>query len=283
MYRFIKGTGILLSRLSPNGLDRLARVATFLAYDILRFRRRLILKNLRIAFGNALTETERARIGRESVRHVLLTFFEFLRSVRIDILGDTTVDGRHHVTDALKEGRGGYILCCHLGNWEAMGGSGTRFAVPTHSLVKEMRNRGIDRLVDELRRKNGLYPIYRKPAGTAVKTIRHTLKRNELVGFILDQARPYAPRVPCFGTPAKTQTSLAVIWRKYPAPVIPVSIRRIAPGKHHITVWPALKLESTKNAEDDVLEITAQCNAMIEKMVRTCPEQYFWMHNRWKA
>ncbi len=282
MYRFIKGTGNLLSRLSPNGLDRLARMASFLAYDILRFRRRLILTNLRIAFGNELTEAERARIGRESVRHFLLTIFEFLRSVRIDILGDTTVDGVEHVTEVLAQGRGGYILCSHLGNWEAMGGAGTRFVVPTYSLVKEMRQKGTDRLVDELRRKNGLYPIYRKPAGSAVKAIRETLKRNELVGFILDQARPQAPRVPFFGTPAKTQTSLAVIWRKYPAPIIPVSIRRIAPGKHAITVWPALKPELTKDAEADVLRITGQCNEMIEKMVRTAPEQYFWMHDRWK-
>lgn len=221
-------------------------------------------------------------MGRESLYHFILTFFEFLRSVRIDILGDTTYEGRDLVMDALKEGRGGYILSCHLGNFEAMGGSGTRFAVPTYSIVKEMRNKGVNQLVDELRRGNGLYPIYRKPEGTAIKAILKTLKRNELVGFMLDQARPEAPRIPFFGTPAKTQTSLAVMWRKHPAPIIPVSIRRLAPGKHHITVWPALETERTKDAEADVYRITEQCNKMIETMIRTCPEQYFWLHNRWK-
>ncbi len=276
MYRFIKGTGIFLSRLSPARLEQAARVLAVLSFDLLRFRRRLILANLAVAFGAEKSQAERVRIGRASMMHFFLTVFEFLRSVRQDILGDTVVEGVEHVTRALEEGRGGYILCCHLGNWEAMGGAGTRFAVPTYSLVKEMRQGGVDRLVDELRRKNGLYPIYRKPAGAAIKQIRQTLKRNELVGFVLDQARPRTPKVPFFGKPAKTQTSLATLWRKHPAPIIPVSIRRVSAGKHVVTAWPPLNVEGRGE------RLTEQCNEMIEQMIRTCPDQYFWLHDRWK-
>lgn len=283
MYRFIKGVGILLSRLTPAGLDRLARGCAVLAYDILRFRRRLILNNLTIAYGHEMSKADRVHVGRESVRHVFLTFFEFLRSVRIPLLEETTAEGVEHVTNALAQGKGAYILCGHHGNWEVMGAAGTRFAgAPNHGIVKEMRQKGADQLVDELRRKNGMYPIYRKPAGSALKAIRETLRANELVGFVLDQARPGAPRIPFFGTPAKTQTSLAVIWRKYPAPIIPVSVHRLSPGRHHITVWPALDVHATDDSQQDVLRITEQCNAMLEKMIRTCPEQYFWLHDRWK-
>lgn len=282
MYSFIKRIGILLSRLSPAALSRLARVFAILSFDVLRFRRRLILKNLAIAFGDERSAKERVRIGRDSMMHFFLTIFEFLRSVRIDILAETTSEGMEHITHALKEGRGAYILSGHLGNWEALGGAGTRFAAPAHSLVKNMQQSGTDQLVDELRRGNGVYPIYRKPAGSAIRQIRETLKRNELVGFILDQARPRAPRIPFFGVPAKTQTSLAVMRRKYPSPIIPVSIRRLAPGKHIFTVWPPLEIQTTAHAEEDVRRITEACNRSLERMIRTCPEQYFWLHNRWK-
>ena len=280
MYRVIKGISGLVGRLSPAGWNRLACGLAFLSFDVLRFRRRLILNNLAIALGDELTPAERVRVGRASTVHFFLTVLEFLGSVRNDLMADVTAEGVDIVQQALAEGGGAYILCGHLGNWEVMGGAGSRFAAPTHALVKEVA--GANRLVDELRRKAGLFPIYRKPPSRALRAIRDTLKRNELVAFILDQARPGAPRIPFFGTPAKTQTSLAALWRKTPRPVIPVSIRRIRPGVHHVKAWPPLELEQTDDADRDIITLTTQFNAMLERMIRTCPEQYFWMHNRWK-
>ena len=282
MYACLTCCGRWLHRRAPSALDRLARVAAFVAFDLLRFRRRLILRNLELAFGDEWTPARRVEVGRNSMRHFFLTVFEFLESVERDLLDEVTAEGVNHAQQALAEGRGVYVLCGHLGNWEAMGGAGTRFAAPTHALVKEVGKGGANRLVDELRRKAGFSPIYRKPRGAALKAIHRALGRNELVAFILDQARPGAPRIPFFGTPAKTQTSLAAIWRKTPRPVIPVSIRRLAPRRHVVMAWPPLDLGKTDKAEQDVLNLTAQFNVMLETMIRTAPEQYFWLHNRWK-
>ena len=282
MYRIIRGLGICVSSLSPGGLERLARACAVLSFDIVRFRRRLILRNLEMALGAETTPAERVRIGRASMKHFMLNVFEFLGAVRRDMLDDLTVEGAESVWRALEEGQGAYILCCHLGNWEAMGAAGTRLAAPTHALVKEVGEGGANRLVDELRRKSGLYPIYRRPAGAAMRALRAALDRNELVAFMLDQAVRGAPRLPFFGHPAKTQTSLAAIWRKTPRSIFPVSIQRVAPRRHRLTVWPQVPAKKTGDSKQDVLDITAQCNLMIEKMIRTCPEQYFWIHDRWK-
>jgi KDO2-lipid IV(A) lauroyltransferase len=88
--------------------------------------------------------------------------------------------------------------------------------------------------------------------------------------------------MPFFGTPAKSQTSLAAIWRKRPAPILPIAIERLAYGRHRLRVWPPLQVEKTNDVEADILRITGQCNQMLEKMIRVAPEQYFWLHNRWK-
>lgn len=283
MYRVIRGFGYWLACRTPAQLDKMANTAAFLWFDMLRFRRRLIVRNLTIAFGDDLSAAERCRMGRASIRHLILTFFEFLQSVRMDPLRRLTVEGDEHAAAALQEGRGAYILCAHLGNWEIFGGTGERLmTTPVSGIVKEVGKGRLNYLVDELRRGCGWIPIYRKPAGEALRAIRAALKRNEFVAFMLDQARPGAPRIPFFGAPARTQTSLAAFARKYPAPVIPVCIRRLSPGRHHVHVWPALELPRSDDAEKDVLESTARFNRQIETMIRTAPEQYFWLHNRWK-
>lgn len=284
MYHIIKTLAIAISKLSPGAVDRLARGLAFVVFDVLRIRRALVLRNLEIAFGNEKSPEERLRIGRESVYHVMLTFLELLRSVRIDIHGQTTCRGLEHIQDALTEGNGAYFLGCHLGNWEAMGSAGTRFlGTPAWSIVKKIKQRGVNRFVEEIRHGNGLYTIHRDPPGQALRAIRDTLRKNQTVGFMLDQARPGAPRIPFFGTPAKTQISLAAIWRKHPAPVVPVFIRRAGADRHEIDVRPALKPKRTDDSKRDTLENTALFNRVLEEMIRVCPEQYFWMHNRWKA
>ncbi len=282
MYRVIKLLGHWLSRRRPETLERMARVLAILCFDLLRLRRRLIIKNLTIAFGERWSVAQRVATGRAAWKHFFLTAMETLRAVDTDVLAETTYEGIEHISAALAQGRGAYMIAGHMGNWEVMAGAGTRFAAPTSCLVKEIGKGGANQLIDELRRKIGWTPIYRKPAGTALKQVRAALERNELVAFMLDQARPGAPLIPFFGQPAKTLTSLAAFWRKHPSPVIPVHIQRRSPTRHHVTVWPPLDFQRSGDHRDDTLANTALCNRMIEKIIQQCPEQYFWLHNRWK-
>ena len=283
MYYLLKGFGHLLCRLSPEALDRLARGLAYLTFDIIRLRRRLILRNIEIALGNETSASERVLMGRQSMRHFFLTVFETLRAVGSDVVAHVEVEGREHAQPALDAGKGAYILICHIGNWEVLGGAGSRYGAHTHALVKEIGKGGANRLVDELRHRIGWTPIYRKPPAEAIRKIRAAMKRGELVGIMMDQARPGAPRLPFFGQPAKTLTILASLWRKSPAPVIPISIHRMSPTRHALKVWPPLTFKTLDDPKQADIENTILCNQMLETMIRHTPEQYFWLHNRWKA
>ncbi|MFK7823712.1 MAG: lysophospholipid acyltransferase family protein [Oligoflexales bacterium] len=273
---------IILSKLGSRNLERLTYGITFLFFKIFGLRKKLILKNLDIVFGDHKTKAQKERIGFQSCYHFVLTSLEFLAE-RNGKLGDhVSIEGEQHLAEVKKQGKGAYILCIHMGSWEAMGGALTRLGYPSNVIVKKVGSEKMDRFINDLRRKNGFYAIVREKKGDAVKGIKKALDRNELVGFVMDQARPGEPMLPFFNRPAKTNTSFAAIHRRIPAPIIPVYITRIKAGHHRLKVLPPLDIEDAKNSSADVETKSLAFNRVVEDMIMACPEQYFWMHNRWK-
>jgi KDO2-lipid IV(A) lauroyltransferase len=271
----------LISRLSLRNVGRLATGLTWLLFDVLRVRRGLVLKNLELAFPH-LSDKDRIHIGRTSVRNFALTTLEFLHSYRSDIAAQVTMIGTEHLRRVLARGQGAYILCCHVGNWEAMGAAMTRHVTPAYVLVKKVGGKSVNDFVSALREKNGFLAVKREKKGDGFKGIQAILGRGEVVGFVMDQARPGEPKLPFFGVPAKTNTSFAAIWRRHPAPIIPAYIVRHGVGEHTLYYMPELCLTQTDDAAADILRHSIEFNGVVETIVRKHPEHYFWMHNRWK-
>ncbi|NRA66278.1 MAG: lysophospholipid acyltransferase family protein [Pseudobacteriovorax sp.] len=282
MYHFMKVISFLISLIPVVVLEMIARLLSIVFFDILRIRRKLVLSNIETAFGDVYADYERERIGRESYRNFLLTGFEFLRSPYHDITADFEVEGEAHLRNALSKGKGLYVLCFHMGNWEAMGAYIGTHMHPTYVLVKKVGGKGMNRFVEELRTKNKFLWIKREKKGDGLKGIEETLKRNAIVGFVMDQARPGEPRLPFFGSPAKTNTSFAAIAKKLPAPILTSFIQRKSLGRHKLTFYPEIELTYTDDPEKDIIDQSVLFNQEVEKVVRRKPEQYFWLHNRWK-
>jgi KDO2-lipid IV(A) lauroyltransferase len=272
----------LIGSLSDRAIDRTVRFLTFLGFDLLRLRRATVLRNLKTAFGDEKSDEELTAIGRASVYNFMMTAFEFFRGYKTDIAGNVEIRGREHIKGALAQNRGVYILCFHMGNWEAMGAACTRNFAPSYVLVKKVGSPQVDRFVSELRDKHGFLTIKRRKKGDGYSGIRDALARNEIVGFVMDQARPGEPKLPFFGKPAKTNTSFAAIWRRVPAPIIPAFIHRTGVSRHILEFFPEVTPVLTDDAEKDITDHSVLFNQVVEKYVRLCPEQYFWMHNRWK-
>lgn len=263
-------------------LTWLAKGLAFLTFDLLKIRREVMLKNLDIAFPDEFTSEEKKSIARKSLGNFAMTGLEFLEARTGDIARDVTGEGEHHLYDALKEGKGVYILCMHLGNWEAMGAYMTRNMVPSHVLVKPVGGDGLNQFVTEQRAKNRFLWVKRKKKGDGFSAIKEILGRNEVVGFVMDQSRPSSPRLPFFSQSAKTNTSFAAIWQKIPAPIVPAYAYRSSFGVHTVKFFPELKLSTSENLEEDILQHSTLFNQVVESCVRQAPEQYFWLHNRWK-
>ena len=282
MYKLLFLMGKIMGRLPVGLVERCSWGLAVVLFDVIRIRRGLILKNLTTAFGDELTPKQRIKVGRRSLYHFILSICEFFRSVTLKIDRDIDMVGRTHIDEALKQGKGVYVLCFHMGNWEAMGAKYSNDIVPSPILVKKVGHGGVSRFVDDLRDKNNFMTVKRQKKGDGMKAIQEILDRNEVVGFVIDQARPGEPRLPFFGEPAKTNTSFAAIWRRHPAPVIPSFILRNGLDSHVLHFLPPVDLKVTEDADKDILTHSTIFNQVVESVIRKCPEQYFWLHNRWK-
>lgn len=278
----MRGIASLIERQDPQTLVRLARGIAWLFFDVLRIRRRLILQNITQAFGDTLTAPEKQQMARESIFQFLLTIFEVMHCRSPRIADQVGIEGAEHLQSALDQGRGAFILCCHMGNWEVMGATVNRHFALTKVLVKKVGSDLVNQFVEERRHAIGMNTIERSSPLAAIKTIKATLKDGHIVGFVLDQSRPGEPRLPFFNKPAKTNTGLATMWQRTKAPIIPAYIQRRDFDQHVLHLLPALELTESGDRDQDVLTHTQQFNQVLETMIRRNPTQYFWLHNRWK-
>lgn len=267
---------------SPRSLERFASLLAFFCFDILRLRRKVILRNLDIAFGSEKTSHEKRRIGRKSVYHFVLTIIEFFRSPYHDIAANIEIRGRDQVDQALAKAKGAYVICFHIGSWEAHSPAVTRYIQPVHIVVKKVGGFAVNRFVETLRRHNRFLWIKRQRKGDAFRSMKEILARNEIVGFVFDQARPGEPRLDFFGKPAKTNTSFAAIRRQMPAPVLTSFARRVSLGRHIVEFGPELSFPETDDVAQDILDHSSMINQVVADVIRRYPEHYFWFHNRWK-
>jgi KDO2-lipid IV(A) lauroyltransferase len=124
--------------------------------------------------------------------------------------------------------------------------------------------------------------IDRKRKGDGIRKILQILSQKGAIGFVMDQSRPGEPKLPFFGKDAKTNTALASLLCKSPAPVLLGYAKRLGVRRHTVVFTPELDLQFSGDKGEDVLSISAQFNQEIELAIRQCPEQYLWLHNRWK-
>ncbi len=282
-YYFANFFSILISLTPPKVLDFCARSLAFIFFYVFRLRRKVIIKNLNIAFGTEKSSQEKIRLGFLSYYHFILTVLEFLHYRNGDISKNTSIEGREEIDRVLESGQGAYIIAMHMSNWEASASVVAQQIKPVNVAVKKVGSSSLDSFVNELRRRNGMFSIERKSRGDAIRSMRKFLSKGELVAVILDQFRPGEPYLDFFGTPASTNTSFAGIWSLIKAPVFIAYSVRTKFGHHKLYFKKQLTMQTSGKPKEDVLTNSQYLNRVIEECIRKCPEQYFWLHDRWKV
>lgn len=246
-------------------------------------RRRTALANLALAFPR-LAETERRRICRRSFQHLGVMGVELCTTLVHPIertLARIRLEGAEHLRDAMAAHGRALVLTAHLGNWELLSVAHRLVGYPLAVVVRPLDSPWLDALADRLRRKSGVELIDKRGA---LRPVLRALLGGRLVGILLDQnaARHEAVFVPFFGRPAATSKSLALLALRTGAPVVPIFIRREAVGGHRVTILPPLPVPARAGA-DALVELTRRCTETIQAVVRETPEQWLWIHNRWRT
>jgi len=173
------------------------------------------------------------------------------------------------------------LLSAHLGNWELIGAALAMKGYPVSVITKIPKNQAVNRWWIGYREKVGIGLL--KGRGLLKDGVAH-LAQGGILGFVLDQnaRRREGVFVPFFGREACTLKSLALLSRRTRALVVPVFISRH--GNHHQVVFEEpIDQEASGDVEGDVVKWTAAYTAWTERVIRLNPEQWTWLHQRWKT
>ncbi|MGQ9630653.1 MAG: lysophospholipid acyltransferase family protein [bacterium] len=249
----------------------------------LKLERRVAMEGLRQAFGGEKTEKELTAIAREAYRNFGKCVVEFMRMPLLnrDNIDDfIKIEGLENLERALSLGRGVIAVVGHLGNWEWLGAAISIKGYPLHAIARLQDNRLIDREINSMRRGTGMVII---PRGIEIRDAIRCLKNKAPLGMFIDQN--WAVNgifVDFFGKLAATAKGPALLALKLGCPVLTSYIYRDENNKHTVVIEGPHELIRTGDMERDVWENTQLFTKIYEGYIRKHPEQWFWLHPRWR-
>lgn len=264
----------------PLSVARFLGLATgHLAWHVLGRERRRSKANIALAFPE-WTDRQRSTAIRGMFHHLGRSLFEILWLPNLDarrLARTTTFEGMEPVLEHVRAGRGIVGFTGHCGNWEWMAYCLAKAGIPMSVLQRERNEPELNRFITKIRATAGMRTIDRGSTGAAREMI-FALRRGGMLGFLIDQSiRVESVKVPFFGRLAPTPIGPAKLAIRTGAPVVSVFIERRG-GKQHIRFNEVIETRDN----DDPVALTALITHDIEDQIRRAPEQWVWMHDRWR-
>ncbi len=256
------------------------RALGWLVYHLLRGRRRIAAANLKLCFPEA-TPAARQQLLREHFASLGITLIEHgLAWWASDALVRRLVDlrGEENLTRAMAGGRGVILLTGHFGPQEFSGRAFGLSCPTTAGFYRPSRNPLVDEILRRVRKKSAPILIPKQELRRVVRALRQGMP----VWYAPDQSyrRAQSALIPFFGEPAMTTTALSELVRLGKAAVVPLFPTRLPNGGgYRLDILPALENFPGASPEEDARRV----NEILEAHIRTVPEQYYWLHRRFKG
>jgi Kdo2-lipid IVA lauroyltransferase/acyltransferase len=253
-------------------------------YSILRIRRKVVIQNLTMVFGNDKTKAEIKHIAKLTYRNFGMTLMEFIRLPILTpeyIRKYTTFEGQEYLDSVLAQNRGVIVMTGHFNNWELLGAAHTFSNYKLTVYARKLRNTVVNDLVNRNRTKIRMN-IISKPLAT--REIIKALKANHIVAFLIDQdARSHGIFVDFLGKSASTFRGPAAFAVRTRTPILRMFMSREHQAYHIVHIEPPLIPNPDANEEEEILRLTQLVTNTLETYIRRYPDQYFWFHKRWKT
>lgn len=282
-YLLLDAVSLLIRMLPLRFLPRFAGCIVRLGSPLLQSRKRVALRNLRNAFPEK-AESELERIARESFVSVTTAFLELLwfpRLTREQLSEKVAISNPDLIAEVNACGKGAICLTAHFGNWE-MGAQAiiNRLVIPTHVIVKTQSNKLVDKKINDLRMQFGGTIV---PMGLSIREILRALQRGGAIILAADQTAPKESiLIEFFGRAVPTFQGPAAFSLKSGALLILFMTVRQSDGRYNLLVEKVPSEDLKSSSEENVLELTRRQVKMTEDIIRAHPEQWMWMHKRWK-
>jgi Kdo2-lipid IVA lauroyltransferase/acyltransferase len=275
----------LLGVLPRNVARGLAVFVARILYALLPKLRKIAEFNMRLAFPD-WSDAQRSLVKRGMVRNLGWMAAEFARfpSYTDENIDEILIlDGHDNFLAAQRRGKGVLYLTGHIGAWELSSFAHALYGFPLHYMARPLDNLRLNSLVNQYRCLSGNRPIYKNESARMLLKI---LRSAGTVGILADQNTmpDEGMFVDFFGTPACTTTGIARVALHTDAAVVPgYAYWDESIGKYRLRFEPAVELSRTGDTERDVFVNTQKFAKVIEGIIRKYPEQWVWVHARWKT
>lgn len=287
LYLFARAFAAVLGGLPRPVLLALARRGGHLAFYIVARQRDKTLEHLRLVYGNSKTEKEINAIALKVFENLALTAADVLlfpKWTRKKILETVDYNRVPRIYDALfKEGKGLISITAHLGNWELLAAAFSQLGYEGAVVARRIYYEPYHRWVQNLRASQSKFQvIYRDESPKAILKV---LKRNQLVGMLPDQDvdSVHGIFVPFLGRLAYTPVAPARMAYASGAPILPNFLVRIPGDRYQVVAGEVIRPHLEAPRDEEVERMTCEWSRQYEEVIRKYPEQWVWMHPRWKT
>lgn len=286
LYLYMRA-GVALIRLLPRSFCLLlARFAGRIVFFFLIRHKTKTVEHLKFAFGQSKSESELKQIARDVFINLALNAIDWCKwpqlsqEERARLIIEDPADGEK-LKALWHEGRGLIFLASHVGNWEILGSYLAKTVCPFHAVGKQIYYEPFNRAIVNLRKSWGVETIY---SHDSPKEILKILKHGGPVGMLSDQDVNSFEGVfvPFFGRPAYTPTGPVRIALATGAPLAVVFLVREGNG-YRLILKDVVRVEEGQDKKRTVKQYTSLCAQIVEQVIRQYPEQWVWMHDRWKT
>lgn len=259
-------------------------------YRYLPYRRRVILSNIEHVFGDKLNLAQKKHLAESFYSHLMTSIKEMIHlrflnekqlCERVDVIG------HERLLAVAGEGKGVLVLTGHFGNWEfaPLGGilNFKEFGGQFHFIRRTLGSKTLERILFRRYFNAGLNVI---PKKDSLHQVVDVLEKNHAVVFVLDQHASLANRdgvaAEFFGKKAGTYRSLASLSRHTGVPVVPAAGYRLANGRHVLEFHEPIIWQDYPTTQESIYRNTLAYNQALERIILQHPEQWLWLHKRWK-
>jgi KDO2-lipid IV(A) lauroyltransferase len=285
IYLAVRMVVCLIQAMSVRMGYAVARALGRLAYTVDRRHRAVALENLSHAFPGVYSPAQLEALVRSVYVHfasIIVEIAQIPRRLRATNWRDyIQVRNQGPLLQLMLGDRPVILLTAHFGNWEMAGYAMAVFGLCPHSVARSLDNPYLEALLRRFRTKTGQRIIYKRGAFDQVAAV---MQHGGLVAFLSDQdAGHRGVFVQYFGRLASSHKGVALLALQHDAPICVGFARRIRAGFHY-EVWmeEVIDPRDDRHSPDPVRSLTQQCAWATERVVRLNPEQYLWLHRRWK-
>ena len=258
-----------------------------LVYAGLASRRRVTLDNLALALGEQQSRQERRVLAREVFRNLGRHVVDFahlrhISAMRMQQMCDNWEAVTRRMDALAARGHGLLVISAHFGSWELLPALALLLKTPVNVIVRPPDSPLVQRLSEDYRQRCGYRAIGRQQQ--ALRETLRALRRQEIVGVLMDQSslRSESVQAAFFGMETFTPMGPALLALRTNCPVIGVFLVREAPGRHRVVATDEIPIARSGDVRRDLVENSRRFNRIIEAQIRQHPEQWFWLHRRWK-